>query len=131
VAIDFATMDRRLDRAVPGGRLLVGGGAGLLRSPAFIQILADAIGKPLLAARDMEASARGAALFALEQVGVRVADRPAGRTFEPRPEAHAAYRRLGELHRALYVALVGKRPGVGEPPPAHLRAGASKDSNGG
>jgi gluconokinase len=131
MAIDFATMDGRLDRAVPGGRLLVGGGAGLLRSPALIQILTDAIGKPLLAARDMEASARGAALFALEQVGVRVADQPAGRTFEPRPDAHAAYQQLGELHRALYVALVGKRPGVGQPPPAHLRAGGSKDSNGG
>ena len=132
MALDFATMDERLDEVVPGGDLLVGSGAGLLGSPALMRILTDAIGKPLLAARDQEASARGAALLALEQIGVQVDAQqpPAGRTFEPVPAAHAAYRRLRDRHRALYERLSGG-PEVGAAAPAHLRRGRPKDSNGG
>lgn len=122
IALDFAAVDAMLDRVVPGGRLLVGSGAGLLRSPALTRILADAIGKPLLAARNEEASARGAALLALEHLGRPAPEAaPAGRIIDPDPKAHAIYARLHERHAAFYAAVVEQS----------LQAAGRKGSNGG
>lgn len=49
--------------------ILIGSGGTLLNSPLFRQILADTMGTPLYPLREREASARGAALMALEALG--------------------------------------------------------------
>jgi len=81
-------------------------GGALLNSPAWTQMMADAIGRPLTACTEPEASCRGAALWALEQIGAieNIGKIPAstGATFEPRPENCAAYDRLLEDQRAFY-----------------------------
>ncbi len=132
IALDFAAVDERLDTILPRARLLVGSGAGLLRSPAMVRILADAIGKPVLASRLEEASARGAALLALERLGVEVGTRgdPVGRTVEPDPGARPAYSRLRERHRALYEAVAGGGM-AGGPSGEDLHPVRRKRSNGG
>jgi gluconokinase len=113
IALGFARVDRSLDRVAPGAERLVGSGAGLLASAAWMQIMADAIGKPLVAGPGREASSRGAAILALEHVrrggpaGHREA--PRGRTFRPRPEAHRAYGAADALYERLYRALVVDR----------------------
>src|SRR5438270_1816606 len=48
-AIEFARVDRSLDAVLPGARRLIANGAGLLASPAWLQIMADVIGKPVAA----------------------------------------------------------------------------------
>lgn len=91
-----------------GGEVLASGGA-LHASPVWTQILADAMGSPVTLSVEREATARGAALVALEQLGV-IADlrdtrlRTAAR-FEPDAARHARYRaamhRQQEISRAL------------------------------
>jgi sugar (pentulose or hexulose) kinase len=99
-----------------------------------MQIMADAIGKPLVAGQGREASSRGAAILVLEQLGRRTTagrrEAPRGRTFRPRPEAHRAYRAAAAAQERLYQALVVDRL-VDASVPAHLQPRGRKRSNGG
>jgi gluconokinase len=107
VALTFAGVDAALDETVPGARRLVASGAGLVSSPAWVQMMADAIGKPVAVSRAaMEASSAGAAELALSRLGVRRRTGiRAGRNVEPREQARAAYaearRRQGWLYETL------------------------------
>jgi gluconokinase len=81
-------------------------GGALLNSPAWTQMMADAIGRPLIACTEPEASCRGAAIWALEQIGrlPSISSLPAsyGATFEPRQQYTATYDRLLEDQRKLF-----------------------------
>ena len=87
-------MDARLDAVLPGAKRLIANGAGLLASPVWMQIMADAIGKPVAESKAKEASSRGAAMLAGELIGsvdsARMKAR-VGRTYAVKPAAHAAY----------------------------------------
>ena len=125
-AIEFRRVDQRLDAILPGARRLVGNGAGLLASPAWMQIMADAVGKPLAESKAREASSRGAAILAAEFIGVLNSDRlktEVGKTYRPNPAAHDAYTtqmaRQEELYRLLVReraldAILKERPVAGE-----------------
>jgi gluconokinase len=77
---------------------IIATGGALLNSPAWTQMMADAIGRPLIACTEPEASCRGAAVWALEQIGAitSIGAVPAslGVTFDPRVEYSGAYDRL-------------------------------------
>ena len=65
--------------AIDGVESVVVTGGALLANPAWVQVLADVLGRPLEVSAVAEASARGAALVALERLGARGAagaDRP-------------------------------------------------------
>jgi len=107
-AIEFRRVDERLDAVLPGAKRLIANGAGLLASPAWMQIMADAIGKPVAESKAAEASSRGAAILAAEHIGALDGDSMptvVGRTFRTNPAAYAAYagqmRRQEELYRLL------------------------------
>ncbi|MBV9749544.1 MAG: hypothetical protein JO157_12100, partial [Acetobacteraceae bacterium] len=112
VALRFATIDRILLEALPNAPQVVATGGALLHSAVWMQIVADAIGRPVLASSEAEASSRGAALLALDALGLLdaplEAQRPAvTRTFEP-VAAHtqryaAALARQQRLYHALSV----------------------------
>jgi len=108
----------------PGAIRLVASGAGLLASAAWMQIMADAIGKPVVAGEGREASSRGAALLVLENLGRPhdAPDRqaPRGLTFKPREDAHRAYLAAAARSERLYRALVVDRL-VDAGAPAHLQ----------
>jgi sugar (pentulose or hexulose) kinase len=73
--------------------------------------MADALGRPVTACTEPEASARGAALWALEQLRLAPLDGwPAstGAVFEPRPEHAAAFAELEESRAALFGRLFGE-----------------------
>jgi len=108
VALTFAGVDQALDESVPGARRLVASGAGLLSSPAWIQMMADAIGKPVAVSRSaMEASSVGAALLALARLGIaRRTTSRSGRNVEPREEAGAAYAEARRRQGWLYTTLI-------------------------
>jgi gluconokinase len=86
---------------------IVATGGGLLRDEDWCQIMADALGRPLVASGVEEASLRGAAIVALEQLGEAVDEAPLGKAYEPRPEHADAYRAARERQRRLYRAATG------------------------
>jgi gluconokinase len=65
-------------------RIVVSG--GILGSPASLQILAEALGRNLETCADQEASLRGAAVHALENLGAKVPLPKQGRTIRPKQE---------------------------------------------
>jgi gluconokinase len=90
---------------------VIGSGGALLGSVLLKSILADTLATPLHPSRDQEASARGAALLALEALGVipdvaRVSpnlDEPT----QPDDERGKHYRQAMERQRKLYELLLG------------------------
>jgi gluconokinase len=109
VSLRFARILERLQPLLPPDRAIVASGAGLLRSPAWMQMMADALGSPVAASREPEASSRGAALVALEALGLlplREAEFTFGQTFLPDPERHALYQAADARQRRLYDLLL-------------------------
>lgn len=113
VAYRFAAIEQRMC-ARPGctHRLIASGGA-LLGSPAWMQIFADVVGRPVVASLEPEATSRGAALLALRGLGAlpSFADAPAadGRVFEPDAGRHAVYQAAIARQQNLYDRLIGAR----------------------
>jgi gluconokinase len=107
VALRLAAVYALLAPLAADGHTIVASGGALTRSRGWTQIIADAIGRPIVCSHQDEATSRGAALLALEALGllpdIRAARAPLGGTVEPDPARHARYaealerqRRLGE-----------------------------------
>jgi gluconokinase len=98
--------------ATEGYQIVISGGA-LGHWPVWPQIIADALGRPLVASAEPEASARGAAIIALLGIGairtLEEAPIALGRTYEPDARAHeiysAARARLEQIHDLLRPVL--------------------------
>jgi gluconokinase len=90
---------------------VVATGAGLLANPAWLQVLADVLGRPVEVSGEREGSARGAAVLALERLGLAVPPAPVARVVEPRPDRHeihlAAIEEQRKLMRAQETATLG------------------------
>jgi len=109
VALRFRLIALELREALPGERIVVGTGGGLVKSPAWTQIMADALGREVAMSQVEEGSSRGAALLALEALGhierAEEVDAPLGETYEPDPDRTEAYRGAQERQAALYDAV--------------------------
>jgi gluconokinase len=113
VALQFRNIyDIMLSSIDKPARVIASGGA-LLHSPAWTCMMADALSRPVLACLEPEATARGAALLALEQLGVvehvRVLPPRTGRVYEPVPEHWDVYSDELRRQRALYHHLFEER----------------------
>ncbi len=90
---------------------VIASGGALLNSPGWTQMMADALGRPVTICTETEASCRGAALWALERLGIidGVSALPAstGAVFAPRPEYQDAYQDLLSRQNQLYEHLYG------------------------
>jgi gluconokinase len=86
-------------------REVVATGGGLLRDPDWIQIMADALARPVTVSAVPEASLRGAAFFALERRGHEIEPAPTAGLVEPRADRAEAYRAARDAQRELYDAL--------------------------
>ncbi len=90
---------------------IVASGGALGHSPVWTQIMCDCLGVPLLMSQEAEASARGAALMALEacgeieDAGTIPAER--GETLQPKMTHHQIYARALDRQNALYAKLYG------------------------
>lgn len=116
VALQLARLDRDLDRLAPPPEEVIASGAGLLANPTWMRMICDALGRPLRAGRAREASARGAAVTALEVAGLArrslaAYDPGAGRRLEPdrSPEVRRHYAAGMSRQEALYRVLVTGR----------------------
>jgi gluconokinase len=101
VAFRFAAIADLL----PDVREVVATGAGLLHDRDWIQIMADALARPIHVSGVPEASLRGAAVLALERLGHEVAEAPIVEVVEPRADHAKAYRTAREQQQKLYEAL--------------------------
>jgi gluconokinase len=101
VAFRFAAIADLL----PEVREVVATGGGLLRDRDWIQIMADALARPIHVSGVPEASLRGAAVLALERDGHKVAEAPIADRVEPRPDRAQAYRAARDKQQRLYDAL--------------------------
>lgn len=98
VAFRFAAIADLL----PGLRDVVATGGGLLRDRDWLQIMADALARPIHISEVPEASLRGAAVLALEHRGHEAAAAPIAGTVEPRADRADAYRAAREEQQRLY-----------------------------
>ena len=109
IAYRFALIARALDELAPNGTIAASGNA-LRSSPAWLQIIADVLGRPLLLGGAAEASSHGAALLALEAVGkiatIEEETFAVDQVFEPDMTRHARYSqglaRQEELYERIY-----------------------------
>lgn len=88
---------------------VVATGGALLKDREWVQIMADALARPVTLSRVKEASLRGAAVVTLERLGGRPRGTAVGAVVEPRPEHADAYRAAFERQRELYEAATSAR----------------------
>jgi gluconokinase len=110
VAYRFARIAALLKQAVPGARETVASGGALLRSPAWTQMMADVLGHPVITCQVAEASSRGAALLALEALGIirSIEEIPTamGKRFHPDPQRHRRYQEAMKRQDEVYNLLI-------------------------
>ena len=70
VAYQFAAVQDLLIAQYPSAQEIVASGGALVHDPAWIQVMADVFGVPVTASKVFEASSRGAALLALNSLGL-------------------------------------------------------------
>ncbi|MBF6605986.1 MAG: carbohydrate kinase [Chloroflexi bacterium] len=112
IAFRFAEVDERLTRALSRPAHVTAAGGALRRSPLWVGIIADVLGRPVEMSLVWEASSRGAALLALAGCGaitdVASVAPPPSRQVQADPARHARYLeargRQAELYRRLIDA---------------------------
>lgn len=109
IAYRFGLVNNILRATIPSVRGIIGSGAGLIHSPAWMQIMTDVLADPVTASAVPEASSRGAALMVLETMGVISGPHslpvPLARRFDPNPEHTQIYRVAMERQDRLYTTL--------------------------
>ena len=68
-------------------------------------MFADVLGRPVTASMVGEGSARGAAVYVLERLGIDPDPAPLGETYEPDPERTEIYTAARRRQRELYERL--------------------------
>ncbi len=113
IAYRFKLIHDLLSPQFPEDHIIVATGGGLLRSPAWIQIIADVLGFPVRVSHVTEASCRGAALMALESLGalkdISQANPFFGDEYPVRKECHEIYRSALERHLDLEFSMSKKQ----------------------
>jgi gluconokinase len=85
--------------AIGGIESIVATGGALLANAAWLQVLADVLGRPVELSGEPEGSARGAAHVAFERLGLPLPEAPIAHIVEPRVERHAIHRASQEVQR--------------------------------
>lgn len=109
VALRFRLVYEKLSTAVGQPKDVVATGSALDHSPAWTRMMTDALNRPVLLCGEHETSSRGAALLALERLGVlkSVADAPTALRgqFDPDPRRAELYAGLMQRQNHLYSKL--------------------------
>lgn len=110
VACRIALVYNLLCQSLPAQPEIIASGGAIQNSPAWQQILADALGYPLRLAANAETSTRGAALLALEALGAipDLAALPDESILAASPvaEHHTRYQVIMEQQRRMYDELI-------------------------
>lgn len=104
---------RLIAQDYPQAQEVIVSGSAFLKNPVWIQIAADALGVPLVVSDEAEATSRGNALIALEQLraipGWDALPVTTARTVAPDMAAHVIYQRAIARQEELYDLLLRKR----------------------
>jgi gluconokinase len=87
---------------------IVATGGALLEDPEWVQIMADALARPLRTSGVREASLRGAAVLTLERLGISAPPAAVGGLVEPRAEFADEYRAARDRQRRLYEVVTSE-----------------------
>ncbi len=113
VALRFRNVYEVMEGAFGAPREVVGSGSALLNSKVWAQMITDTLCHPMCLCLEPEATARGAALLALERMGVLkdIGGVPVqfGGTLEPDPAKKDLYLAALALQRRLYQKLFEER----------------------
>jgi gluconokinase len=93
---------------LPDVEEVVATGGALWQAPEWIQLIADALGRPVFRSGVREASLRGAAVAILRQSGSEPVNAPLGQVFHPREERAEAYRLARDRQQRLYEVIRGE-----------------------
>ncbi len=113
VALRLALIAERLLPFAGDHVQMVASGGALVASPAWAQMIANAINLPLHLTDNDEVTARGVAVLALRAIGDCELDAfppEIARTFEPNLAHAAALRKAGERQIGLYNRLISGKP---------------------
>jgi len=112
VAYRFALIHRKIAPHLPPEHQIIASGSGLLNSPAWMQIMADVLGRPITASAEKEATARGSVVLALQALGSSPPE-PAkvGRRYDPLAAHHTRHQERLQVHESLYKKLI-ETPGT-------------------
>jgi gluconokinase len=109
VSYRLALLARALEAIAPSAMIVASGNA-LLASRAWMQMIADVLGRPIEFSGAREASCRGAALLALETIGkidsIETVQSEPGEFFEPDLTRHEVYARAIGRQQELYEKLI-------------------------
>ena len=109
IAYRFSLIAKALESFAAGASIIASGNA-LRSSPTWTQIIADVLGQPVLLSSAIEASARGAALLALEAMGridsIEAFPTTVETRFEPDLSRYARYQSGIERQIRLYERLI-------------------------
>jgi gluconokinase len=109
VAYRFALVANALNQMAPDASIIASGNA-LCSSPAWVQIIADVLGRPVLLSALREASTRGAVLLALEATGkiesIQDAEVLVEKSFVPDMSRHARYQEAIGRQAKVYDSLI-------------------------
>lgn len=107
VALRFAIIHRQMLPSLPSEHQIIASGNGLLSSPAWMQIMADVLNRPVTASAEQEATSRGMAFSVLDALDVADIPSPAlGETFMPRSANHTQYQKALENQLYLYNRII-------------------------
>jgi gluconokinase len=113
VALQFRNIYDIMVSSIAKPERMIASGGALLHSPAWTCMMADALSRPVVACLEPEATARGAALLALERLGVikDIGELPprTGKVFDPVPEHWSVYSDELARQRVLYHRLFEER----------------------
>jgi gluconokinase len=109
ITYQLVTVTSMMQRVVNRPDAVIATGGQLIHSPAWCQMLADALNQRVMTSPEPEASSRGAALLVLHALGKLPrfwSTTPArGRVFKPRAQVYAIYERARHRQQELYELL--------------------------
>jgi gluconokinase len=113
VTYRIALIYERLRKLIPGDTQIIASGGAIIRSPTWLQILADVLGKPVRPSRVAEASSRGTAILVLQMLGLLQRNR-LGKgygevVYMPDDNRHARYEAARKRQEFMYHKLIQDR----------------------
>jgi len=106
VGYRFAVLYALLSKIAPAADEIIVNGGAILGRPAWMQIMADVLGRPLVPSAEREATSRGAALMALQSQGciesIDAAPDRLGTSYDPDSARNRVYQAGLERQSQLY-----------------------------
>jgi gluconokinase len=117
VCYRFGVLLDLLQPEAPDANEIIANGGAILGRPIWMQMMADVLGRHVIASSEREATSRGAALVALRSLGelpsIEGAPDHLGVRFEPDTANHEIYEKAAQRHMDLYKRLLTGAPSPG------------------